>query len=190
MSEVEAGWGKDTGWVDCGSKDSSPPADVEAADGGPDVDEPAVAAPLLYSWYSRFLSFSSRVFMRLSTNSIFGGPSLSDSATEDGWAGEGLMVWEREGKGVSAEARWRGGRDESELGWGGAEEPPMSSVKLVSPVDMSDSDICSDDCFCTWKCCCFCGVSHPPLVSCLGSTCWSFACDCVCCCASSAGTCA
>lgn len=182
MSDVEAGWGKVRGWVDCGSDDSSPPADVEAADGGPDVAEPAVAAPLLYSWYSRFLSFSSRVFMRLSTNSILGGPSLSDSATEEGWAGEGLMVREREGRGASA--RWRGGKEESELGWGGAEDPPVSSVKLVSPVDISDSDICSDDCFCTWKCCCFCGVS------CLGSTCWGFTCDCMCCCASSAETCA
>lgn len=36
-------------WSDCGSDDSSPPADVEAADVGPEAAPPAGAAPLLYS---------------------------------------------------------------------------------------------------------------------------------------------
>lgn len=54
--------------------------------------------------------------MRLSTNSIFGGPSLSDSATDDGWAGDGVIVRDREGKGASAVPRLRGGREESEGG--------------------------------------------------------------------------
>lgn len=52
--------------------------------------------------------------MRLSTNSILGGPSLSDSATEEGWAGEGVNVWERTGRAVSE--RGRGGREASEEG--------------------------------------------------------------------------
>lgn len=47
--EEEAGGGKDKCWVDCGSDDSSPPADVEAADVGPEAAPPASAAPLLYS---------------------------------------------------------------------------------------------------------------------------------------------
>lgn len=49
VSEMEAGGGKDEWWIDCGSDDSSPPADVEAADVGPEVAPPASAVPLLYS---------------------------------------------------------------------------------------------------------------------------------------------
>lgn len=52
VSEDEAGGGKHTGWTDCGSDDSSPPADVEAADAevGADGAPPVtVAVPLLYS---------------------------------------------------------------------------------------------------------------------------------------------
>ena len=78
--------------------------------------------------------------MRLSTNSILGGPSLSDSATEEGWAGEGVSVRERGGKGESEAPRGRGGREESEEGCGGAERLPVSSVTLASPVESSDSD--------------------------------------------------
>lgn len=84
VSDEEAGGWKDEWWSDCGSDNSSPPADMEAADIGPEAAIPVDAVPVLYSWYNRFLSFSSKVFMRLSTNSILGGPSLSDSATEEG----------------------------------------------------------------------------------------------------------
>lgn len=49
VSEEEAGGGKDERGRDCGSEDSSPPADVEAADVGPDAFPPPAAAPLLYS---------------------------------------------------------------------------------------------------------------------------------------------
>lgn len=50
VSEEEAGGGKDTWWVDCGSDDSSPPADMEAADAGPEAaPPPAAPAPPLYS---------------------------------------------------------------------------------------------------------------------------------------------
>lgn len=84
VSEEESGGGKDVWSSGCSSDDSSPPAEVEAADVGPGMTPPTSAAPLLCSWYNRFLSFSSRVFIRLSTKSIFGGPSLSDSATEEG----------------------------------------------------------------------------------------------------------
>lgn len=60
--------------------------------------------------------------MRLSTNSILGGPSLSDSATEDGWTGDGVRV--RGGRGASEVVlmlRGKGGRDTSEEGCRGAE---------------------------------------------------------------------
>ena len=46
MSEEEAGGTKGKWWA--GSDDSSPPADVEAADVGTEA-VPASAAPLLYS---------------------------------------------------------------------------------------------------------------------------------------------
>lgn len=55
VSEEEAGGGKDKGWSECGSDDSSPPADVKAADAvaGAAVEAaaapPASTAPLLYS---------------------------------------------------------------------------------------------------------------------------------------------
>lgn len=51
VSEEETVGGKDKGWSDCGSDDSSPPADVEAADVdvGAEAAPPAGAAPLLYS---------------------------------------------------------------------------------------------------------------------------------------------
>lgn len=51
VSEEETGGGKDKGWSDCGSDDSSPPADVEAADAdvGAEATPPASGAPLLYS---------------------------------------------------------------------------------------------------------------------------------------------
>lgn len=86
VSEEEGTGGGDIGRSDSGSEDSSPPAVPEAADAEVEatLPPPASTAPLLYSWYNKVLSFSSRVFMRLSTNSILGGPSLSDSATEEG----------------------------------------------------------------------------------------------------------
>lgn len=56
MSEEDnTGGGKEEGWSECGSEDSSPPADVEAADTAvaPAVEAtaapPVTAAPLLYS---------------------------------------------------------------------------------------------------------------------------------------------
>lgn len=51
--------------------------------------------------------------MRLSTNSIFGGPSLSDSATDEGCAGDGVIAWASVGR---VSAVFRGGRDESDEG--------------------------------------------------------------------------
>lgn len=50
VSEEQAGGRQGTGWMDCGSDDSSPPA-VEAAetDVGADRAPPVAAVPLLYS---------------------------------------------------------------------------------------------------------------------------------------------
>lgn len=59
--------------------------------------------------------------MRLSTNSILGGPSLSDSATEDGWTGEGVRVRERGCRGASEVVLMLSGRVESEEWCRGAE---------------------------------------------------------------------
>lgn len=67
---------------------------------------------------------------------------MSDSTTEEGWAGEGVKVWERAGRAVSESSR--GGREVSEEGWGRAEWLMVSSA-----VDSSDSDCWIDACFCT-----------------------------------------
>lgn len=79
--------------------------------------------------------------MRLSTYSILGGPSLSDSATEEGWAGEGLRVWDTGGREVSGAQRGRGGSGVSDEGRVGAERLEVSSpVALASPAESSDSE--------------------------------------------------
>lgn len=66
------------------------------------VPEPGVSAALpegymgAYSWYNRFLSFSSKVFMVLSTNPTLPRPSPSDSLGARGCC-EGAGLWGNEG---------------------------------------------------------------------------------------------
>lgn len=150
MSEVEAAGGKE-GQGGCESA-TAEPVDAEAGAAAEAAAAPPVGVPPpLCSWYSRFLSFSSSVLMRLSTYSILGGPSLSDSATEEGWTGEGLRVWDRGGRGVSGAQRGRGGSGVSEEG---AERLGVSSpVTLASPAESSDSEYCAGICWCR-ACCC------------------------------------